>query len=59
MDKNTMEGKTILQWMCDVLANALISHWKSVCKFTTNIDKMCIELMHNTSLFSIRSIIMN
>ena len=42
-----------------VLVNIFISLWKSVWKFTTGIDKMCIDLMRNTSLFDIGSIIIN
>ena len=59
MHKNTTEGKTISKWALDALVNVFIGHWKFVCKFTTNIDKMRVQLMRNTSLFGIRSIIMN
>ena len=59
MYKNTTEGKTISERAFDVLVNVFISRWKFVCKFTTDIDKMCIQLMRNTSLFGIGSIIMN
>ena len=40
-----------------ILINIFISLWKSVWKFTTDTDKMCIDLMRNTSLFGIGSII--
>ena len=59
MYKNTTEGKTISEWAFDVLVNVFISDWKFVCKFTTNIDKMCIQLMRNTTRFGIGSIINN
>ena len=59
MYKNTAEGKTILEWAFDVLVNVFISRWKFVCKFATDIDKMCIQLMRNTSLLGIGSIIVN
>ena len=49
MYKNTTEGKTISEWAFNVLVNIFISDWKFVCKFMTNIYKMCIQLMHYTN----------
>ena len=42
MHKNTTEGKTISEWTFDVMVSVFIGRWEFVCKFTTDIGKMCI-----------------
>ena len=61
MDKDTGEGKTISERTFDILdwAIIIIIRREFGSKFTTNINKMCIKLMRNTSFVGVTPIFMN
>ena len=61
MDKDTAEGKAISEITFDRMDWAIIVNiWRDlVSEFATNINKICINMMRNTSFIGITSIFMN